>query len=158
MFNSALDNFSIRNVALHFFLTILRIGTDRYQLREVLFRYSVRLFTTQIEYTLFSFTKMPYFFFARYYYQTVPPLNNARLLCNYMIIKLVSGYNIKAAFDGVYTWQTFWKDKMAIEYLSFAKKDDVDIRDFIYPVKGIRIICSGPPYKAKRTMENKYHV
>jgi len=158
IFNHNLDNFRILNVALHFFLTMLRIGTNMYQLREILFRSSVRLFTNQIEHTLFSFTKVPYFFFARYYYKTLPPLNNARMLCNYMIIKLASGCKIKEAFDGVYTWQTYWKAKVAREYIAFTKKDSVDIRDFVYPVKGIRVICSGPPYKARRTTEMKYHV
>lgn len=103
VFNSNIDNFRIFNMASTLFLIILRIGTDLYQLREALFRYSVRLFSYQIEYTLFSFTKVQYFFFARYYYNTIPPLNNARMLCNYLIIKIASGSKIKEAFDGVYT-------------------------------------------------------
>lgn len=83
------------------------VGTDRHQMRELLFRYGIKLFIHQIEYTLFSYTKVQYLFFARYYYMTIPPLNSARLLCNYVIIKIATGSRIKEAFDGVYTWQTY---------------------------------------------------
>lgn len=103
VFNSNIENFRILNVANNLCLIILRMNTDLLQLREILFRYSVRLFTHQIEYTLFSFTKVPYFFFARYYYNTIPPLTNARMLCNYIIIKIAAGSKIQEAFDGVYT-------------------------------------------------------
>lgn len=30
------------------------------------------------------------------------------------------------------------------------------MRDALYPVKGIRIVCSGPPYKARRTTSVRY--
>jgi hypothetical protein len=30
------------------------------------------------------------------------------------------------------------------------------MRDFLYPIKGIRIICSAPSYKARRTTQLTY--
>lgn len=37
-------------------------------------------------------------------------------------------------------------------------KYGVNLHEFIYPLKGIRITCAGPPYKARRTVTKKYHV
>jgi hypothetical protein len=103
--NFYIDNFSILNVALGLFLNILRIGTNRDLFCDILYKHAVKLFSYQIEYTLFSYTRVQYFFFARYYYRTVPPLSNARMLCNYIIVKVASGATLKEAFNGVYTWQ-----------------------------------------------------
>lgn len=51
---------------------------------------------------------------------------------------------------------------MEREYLSYITNrsncDELDLREFVYPVKGIRIICSGPSYKARRTTAVKYLV
>lgn len=34
----------------------------------------------------------------------------------------------------------------------------LDIGACMYPVKGIRVICAGPPYKARRTTASQYHM
>jgi len=89
--------------------------------------------------------------FLRYYYHALPPFNNARMLCNFLIIKLVTGYGIHGAFNGIYTWQTYWRKK-----LTDRTKYSIELADALYPVKGIRIIFSGPSYKARRTTAFKY--
>lgn len=102
VFNIQLDNFRICNVGLSLFLHILYIGYRQRDFINLLFRYAVKLFTHQIEYTLFSYTHVQYLFFAKYYYKVVPPLTSARMLCNYMVIQMTNGLRIDKAFDAVY--------------------------------------------------------
>jgi hypothetical protein len=156
VFNVQIENFRISNAARNFFLQIFRIRV--FDMLKLLFIYAVKFFTYQIEYTLFSYTKAQYFFFARYYYQAIPPITNARLLCNYIIIKLALGCNIKEVYDSIYTWQKYWTNKIALNYLEYKASSSLDMGDYLYPVKGIRIMCSGPSYKARRTTTNKYHM
>lgn len=114
--------------------------------------------TLQIENTLYSYHNVAHLFIARFYYRAVPPITNAKILCEYILIQLSNGLKIKAVFSRVSRWQKYWQTRCDNNTAHFIQSFGTHIGNFIYPLKGIRIICSGPPYKARRTTSSKYHV
>jgi len=127
--------------------------------RYFFLRRSLINLTKQLEHSLFEYSQVPYFFFARFYYSKwLPPITNAKIICEYIIIQLSLGVRINQVFSRVLHWQKYWKLKNDMRSRKFISSYNLNLGSFFYPLKGIRIICSGPPYKARRTISSKYHL
>ena len=115
--------------------------------------------TYQLENSLFKYSNVPYFFFARFYNNSfLPPITNAKMVCEFVIVQLSLGFRINSVFSKVLNWQKYWKRKTDSKSNTFLNLYRLNLGIFSYPLKGIRIICSGPPYKARRTHSSKYHL
>jgi hypothetical protein len=140
------------------FVYMLRFFPNIFYLRKMLFS-----LTYQIEHSLFSYSKVPHFFFLRlYYYKYMPPLTNAKIVCEYIILLLSIGLRLNHVFFRISRWQRYWQRKGNKAERHFLRTNSytskLSIYNLLYPLKGIRILCSGPLYKARRTVSKKYHL
>jgi hypothetical protein len=133
-----------------------------YRLRGGLYRFlkirALRNLVHQIEHSFFSNQNVQHFFFARFYYKTVPPITNAKMVCESVLVSLSLGVKLNTAFGSVFNWQKYWQHYYDENTVGFFNGYTLNLGNFIYPLKGIRIVCSGPTYKARRTTSLKYHL
>lgn len=110
-----------------------------------------------------------------------PFINSAKLICDYLYFKLRKKLTINNAYNKIRKWQlaerstvaTSFKIKKKVRFYpnynhKFRKsayqtqllKNTLfrETLEFRAPLRGIRCLCSGPPYKAKRKLRNFYHV
>ena len=148
------------SVCAHFFSFVMhfRIYRSRGGLIRFLKLRAIRNLVHQIEHSFFYMNNAQHFFFARFYYKSVPPLTNAKIVCESLIIYLSLGIKIPKAFHKMYTWQKYWQRFYDDNTVGYANKYKVNLVNYIYPLKGIRIVFSGPPYKARRTVSRHYHL
>ena len=115
-------------------------------------------FVCQIEQTFRTSTKCLHMLNARFYYKSVPPITNAKMVSDVVLITMSMGINIRSAFLYILNWQLYWQAYYNDTTVSNINRYNINIGDFVYPLKGIRIDCSGPPYKARRTSRSQYHL
>lgn len=148
------------SVCAHFFSFVMHLRI--YRFRGGLYRFlkirALRNLVHQIEHTFFSYDNVQHFFFARFYYKTVPPMTSAKMVCEYVLIQLSLGSNVRDAFVSVLSWQKYWQKYYDENTVRFLNRFNVNLGNFVYPLKGIRIDCAGPSYKARRTSTMKYHL
>jgi hypothetical protein len=112
----------------------------------------------QIEHSFFFSSNSLHFISARFYYKSVPPITNAKMVCDVVVITMSLGLNLRSAFSKILNWQTHWQNYYNDNTVAFINRYKVNIGNFVYPLKGIRLDCSGPPYKARRTSRSQYHL
>jgi hypothetical protein len=113
--------------------------------------------TYKIEHTFQRYLNIYAFFFARFHL-TTPPITNAKMVCEYMINKMRTGMNLRNTFISIKAWQQKSHLLKTRFYADFLSMHNFDVRDFKYPLKGIRIACSGPKRKARQAETVQYHV
>ena len=154
------NSFSFSTYIYRFHSAFFRVVLDMNILSifQMLRKKALHNLTLQIEYSLYSHHNVKHFLMARFYYRSVPPITNAKMLCDYILIQLSNGLKIKEVFGRIFRWQKHWQRIYDNNSVSFLRKFALNIGNFLYPLKGIRIVCSGPPYKARRTTASKYHI
>ena len=85
----------------------LVIDINMFSIFKMLRKKALHNLTLQIEYSLYSYHNIKHFFMARFYYRFVPPITNAKMLCEYIIIQLSYGLKIKEVFGRVFRWQKY---------------------------------------------------
>lgn len=154
------NRFSFSTYIYRFHSAFFRVVLDMNILSifQMLRKKALHNLTLQIEYSLYSHHHVKHFLMARFYYRSVPPITNAKMLCDYILIQLSNGLKIKDVFGRIFRWQKHWQRIYDNNSVGFMRKFALNIGNFLYPLKGIRIVCSGPPYKARRTTSSKYHI
>lgn len=111
--------------------------------------------SNRIEYTIHSYTGIQCFFYPTVYLTFKPFIQNSKLICEYTTMSLENGSSINNVWKNIKWWivnQQSFSDSVAggtlksrILWLSRN------------PLKGIRIICKGPNYKARRKRKFVFH-
>lgn len=99
--------------------------------------------------------QQPYTFFRKQK-QKFPPMNSAKLLCEYIRNRIERGMYIKRIFKEVRYWQRFELRKL--NRLQHKYPKIFDRIEKKYPFDGIRILISGPQKKARRKQRIYYHL
>lgn len=104
-----IHSFIVRNISFSayilklssiFFIYILELGL--LSIFDVLRKKALHNLTSQIEQTLYTHNNVKHLFIARFYYRSVPPITNAKMLCDYILIQLSHGLKIKEVFARVF--------------------------------------------------------
>jgi hypothetical protein len=138
-----------------FFLFAMNVSV--FSIHSILKQQALFNIIRQIEHTLFTHNNVRHFFIARFYHHSIPQITNAKIVCEYILIHLCQGRKIKEIYNKIFRWQRYWQRRHDNGSSRSIRKFGINIGQFMYPLKGIRIICSGPPYKARRTTASKYH-
>lgn len=110
-----------------------------------------------------------------------PFISSAKLICDYLYFKLKKKLTINNVYNKIRKWQLAErsaiatsfriKKKMRYYYINYNKLKKATFQNQLFkntffreslefraPLRGIRCVCSGPPYKAKRKLRNFYHI
>lgn len=85
-----------------------------------------------------------------------PPINNAKMLCEYLFIQLELGLSPMKIYSLMAKWQSLEMTKKNI--LLYVKKLSYLVVNKAFPLEGIRIIISGSSRKASRKKKTFYHL
>lgn len=123
--------FSFRNLYISSLLSFsffsFVLNCESFKWHFLFYRKCLLYFTYQLEYSLFSYCQVPHFFFINFYDNTlfyssyhrfyrsrvgyfnnlVPPITNAKIVCDYIVIMLSLGVKLKHVFSSILDWQTY---------------------------------------------------
>lgn len=129
-------------------------------------------FFSSIEKTLFVYTDFSYniMFIPNFFFLYKPYILSAKLVTDFIYFQLKKWSNVERVYNSFKRWQIrerslfsrlfkFNQDSNSTKKTNLL--DNIEFHDTIFyrsPLKGIRILCSGPPRKAKRKLKNFYHI
>lgn len=105
-----------------------------------------------------------------------PFITSAKLVSDYLYFKLRKKLTINVAYNKIRKWQVSERSLVSVSFRirspsNFTRSHAATFKkqlfantffrnsiDFRSPLRGIRCVCSGPPYKAKRKLRTFYHI
>ena len=111
--------------------------------------------STGIEATIQNYTNLSFLFYPTVYITFKPSIKNSKLICDYITMSLENGASINNVWKKIKQWiedQQSILDR--IEGRSLKRRIIGLSRNSL---KGIRIICKGPNYKARRKRKFVFH-
>jgi hypothetical protein len=111
--------------------------------------------SNRIEYSLRLYTGNQFFFYPTIFLNFKPFIKNSKLICEYITMSLENGLSINNVWKNIKYW--------VVDQQSFSDTiDSGSLKRRILglsrnPLKGIRIICRGPNYKARRKRKFIFH-
>jgi hypothetical protein len=134
-------------------------------------------FNTKLELTFFNYSgnKSLFFFVPNLFLLYKPYLTSAKLICDFVFFKLKTRCNLNSVYKSVKVWQLkersliFYSFKKSWNSLPLDRKEKNKslllktnrFKQFVnyrIPLLGIRILLTGPPYKARRKIKKYYHL
>ena len=128
---------------------------------------------TKIENTFFSYLKEAHtiLFLPNYYLLYRPYITSAKLMNDYIFFKLKNRFNLNTVYKSIKIWQLkersliffFFKSQKSLTIKDKSSSMLRSIRFTKYaksriPLLGLRIVLTGPPYKARRKIKKFYHL
>ena len=132
---------------------------------------------SKIEDTFFKYcNEISFFFFIPNLFLLYKPyITSAKLINDYVYFKLKNRFNLNKVYKSIKIWQlkerslAFFKFKKLNLYQDIRRKhNDIWLRSQTHyfnrfvnlrtPLLGIRILLTGPPYKARRKVKKFYHL
>jgi len=124
-------------------------------LRDDYYSNLINVFSYKIEQSLLFYTNTTYLFLPTVYINTKPSITDSKIVCEYIVFCLESGYNMNQIWKDIKRWvlhQLFF-----LENSIYYTKPITDSAASKYPLKGIRAICKGPRYAARRKRKVSFH-
>lgn len=78
-----------------------------YSIGYMLRKRAIHYFTRQIEHTLSYMCSAKHLFLGRFHIGIYPHITNAKILCEYIVLRLSQGLTIGQVFSGLYKWQMY---------------------------------------------------
>lgn len=112
-------------------------------------------------------------FIPNLFFRFKPYLLSAKMICDFIYFRLKRKFRISKVYNSLKRWQAkeqslaffkfnFYKLNKKIDYNSDEKIEYNrfyrDLVSYRTPLRGLRAICSGPPYKARRKIKVHYHL
>ncbi len=138
-------------------LLTLKYNSKKYNFFLYMNYYSVVLcsLVSKIEQTLFSYTNNIFKFFPNFYHIQKPFITNSKLLCEFVVLSLESNDSVIKVFKSVKRWHTRQLNNWRLRSSNVLKTKIKGVSKI--PLSGLRIVCKGPPYKARRKRKLNYH-
>jgi len=132
---------------------------------------------SKLEFTFrtYSGTNSLYLFMPNLFFLYKPYITSAKLICDFVFFKLKNRCSLNRVYKSVKVWQLkersliFYSFQKSIPNISEDKKEHsksllektAQFKKFVHfriPLLGIRILLTGPPYKARRKIKKYYHL
>ena len=158
---------------------------NTYFFKKYFFSEFFNVLINSIQQTIYNYTNKQYFIYIvpNIFYQYTPYIKSAKLISDYIYIKAKRRFTLTKIFKTIKYWQMNEKiiARNVLEQVKFEDDDnnnndnndnyyyynynDNTEEDSIFlfsiyrtPLRGLRILISGPPYKARRKVRKFYHL